>query len=863
MECDVDLMPMPGSPQVSLTATEAEVLSSLNALSLLPLVAQLTSNPVMITDLLDQIVWVNEAFVRISGWKLNEVAGRQPQEFLHGPLTDPGTVKQLREHVAVVQSFQCEIQNYRRDGSTFWISLDAQPILDPDGKLRGYLSVHNNITAQKDLEAALQKKHRLLEAVSVCLTDYLSSENLHAAFDNLLKQLLSLTNSHFGFIGEVLFDSSNSPRLKSLSVSNPASDSNSPLLRETDRNQDPEFSDLLTRFGDAITNGESVIQNSPMTDSRRGGRASGRPDWHRFLGIPIVRANRLVGLIGLANCPESYSQKDVQFLQPLVMAIGQLIDTNRRDSQRREMERSLRQTEEWLEETGRVAEIGAWQIDIETMTLRWSSQTHRIHEVPADFIPDVNTAINFYDPEARPIIREAVARALADGTPWDLELPLTTATGRPRWVRAMGHAVFEDNKVTRIFGAFNDVTERRRANVEKEKLQVQFAQSQKMESVGRLAGGIAHDFNNMLAVILGHSEMMTLDETLTAKHRVHIKAIMTAGRRSAELTQQLLAFARRQNAAPQKVDVNKTLKRMLDLLKKSMGGGIELEWMPGDDVWAISIDPVQLDQILANLCMNARDAIADSGRILLSTRNETLAKEQRFRSSELPPGDYVVLTVSDNGCGMSESTLQHLFEPFNSTKPVGAGLGPGLGLATVYGIVHQNSGSIDVESDRSIGTTVRIYLPRSAQGAPESILRNNSVALSKRLTILLVEDEPALLKIGRLSLKQLGYKVYSATNSREALQMMQSHGRSIDVVVADVVLPGGNGWKLAREIQEMHDHIRFVFMSGYGDQAIPNAGTAGLPFPVLSKPFDFQQLASAIEAAVFLGSGATSQDQND
>jgi PAS domain S-box-containing protein len=836
------------------TSPEFTVLSSLNALSFLPLVARLTSFPVMISDLSGATVWANNAFTRMSGWQLDEIIGRAPHEFLHGKDTDKKTVDDIRSQIIAGQSFQHDLLNYRKDGSTFWVSLDAQPILDEQGALRGYLSVQNDISDRKKIEVQLWKEHRLLEAISSCLTTFISSEDARATFGELLKKLLALTDSGYGMIAEVLFDEQNLPWLRTLAMKNVAWDEPTRKRYEDSACKGLEFRNFQTLLGQALSTAKCVLTNSPSTDCRGGYFPDEHSALSNYLGIPLLRGNRMVGLIALANCPQGYSANDISFLEPLGTVIGQLIDAYRRDVQRREIERSLRETEEWLEETGRVAEVGAWQYDLATATLRWSAQTFRMHEVPPGYVPDFEKAIAFYDAEARPVIREAVKRATNEGVPWDLELPFTTALGRFRWVRAVGHVAVENSEVTRIFGTIKDVTERRRADEERERLQSQFARSQKMESVGRLAGGIAHDFNNMLAVILGHAEMLSLDETLLPRHKNHLKAIQTAGQRSADLTQQLLAFARRQNAAPQKIDINKSIKRMLDLLRRSMGERIELEWMPGEDVWLVSIDPVQLDQILANLCMNARDAITDAGRILLSTCNEAISSPQSFRSSEIQPGSYVVLTVSDTGCGMSETTLQHLFEPFNTTKPPGQGPGPGLGLglATVYGIVQQNSGAIDVESDATIGTTIRIYLPRVNVAEIDTTPRPDTETFPKKKTILLVEDEPSLLKIGKISLKQLGYKVLSATNSREALQMVQSHGPSIHVIVTDIVLPGCNGWNLARQIHGMHPEVRFVFMSGYGESVQPGAGTLKHPFTVLSKPFDLQHLESAVKDAVGL-----------
>ena len=828
--------------------------AAFNALSFLPFVASLTTHPVMISDIDGGTVWVNDAFTRLSGWPLEEIVGLKPRQFLHGPKTDPTVVRLIYDNVTAGKGFQCEILNYKRDGGIFWISLDAQPITDQSGKLIGYLSVQSDISDRKRFEAALLREHWLLETVSVCLSKYISTDDPRIAFEDLLVRLLELTSSQYGFIGEVCYSDSGAPWLRTLALSDISWDEATHQLYEDNAANGFEFRNLKTLFGEALRTARPVITNSPSTDERRGGIPAGHPPLNTFLALPILRDKLLVGLIGIANCPDGYSEADVTFLQPLVTAIGQLVDAHRRDIQRRETERSLRQTEEWLEETGRVAEVGAWQVDLTTMTLRWSAQTHRMHEVPDDYVPTVESAINFYAPEARHLIREAVSKAIQDGTAWDLELPFITAKGHHRWMRAIGHAAHEDGRVVRLFGSFKDITERRRISEEQARLQDQVTRSQRMDSVGRLAGGIAHDFNNMLAVILGHSEMMLLDETLPSKYRVHLKAIQTAGHRSAAMTQQLLTFARRQNASPQKVNINKAVERMLDLLRKSMGEKIEVEWMAGEGTWTVNIDPVQLDQILANLCINSRDAISDHGRIMLSTRNETLRTTRKFRTQEVRPGKYVLLSVSDTGCGISETTLAHLFEPYNTTKPAGDGPGPGLGLATVYGIVNQNGGAIDVESSPTTGTTFRIYLPRHGGPEKENTAQADAAAVPKGGTVLLVENEPAMLKIGKLSLRQLGYKVLVATTIHEAIQKVHTQGSSIDVVLTDVVLDGGNGWKLAREIHEIAPAIRFVFMSGLGDHIATKQGTSSHPFKVLAKPFDMQRLSNAVREAVSLDS---------
>ena len=269
-----------------------------------------------------------------------------------------------------------------------------------------------------------------------------------------------------------------------------------------------------------------------------------------------------------------------------------------------------------------------------------------------------------------------------------------------------------DGNFVRSHCILTNITERKRAEEEREKLQAQLNQAQKMESVGRLAGGVAHDFNNMLGVILGHAEMAM--EQVDSAHPLHadLQEIQKAAKRSADLTRQLLAFARKQTIAPKVLDLNETVEGMLKMLRRLIGEDIDLAWLPDNNLWLVKVDPSQMDQILANLCVNARDAITGTGKITIETANIAFDASYCAEHAGFVPGEYVLLAVSDNGCGMDKETQGRIFEPFFTTK--GVGEGTGLGLATVYGIVKQNNGFINVYSEPAQGTTFRIYLPRHA-----------------------------------------------------------------------------------------------------------------------------------------------------
>ena len=370
-----------------------------------------------------------------------------------------------------------------------------------------------------------------------------------------------------------------------------------------------------------------------------------------------------------------------------------------------------------------------------------------------------------------------------------------------------------------------------------------------MESIGRLAGGVAHDFNNMLTAILGNTEMAQLGVADHSPLRDHLDQIESAARRSADLTRQLLAFARKQTVAPRVVELNAAVEGMLKMLRRLIGEDIELVWRPAPGGPMIRIDPSQLDQIVANLCVNARDAIGGVGRITLETDTVVFDAAQCAHYPDAVPGDYVLLAIGDNGCGMDAELLAHVFEPFFTTKD--AGRGTGLGLATVYGIVRQNDGFIDVTSEPRRGTTFRIYLPRHAEtAAPGAKPGPVTLARGGGETILLVEDEPSILLVGRMILERLGYKVLAAATPSDGLRLARAHAGKIDLLLTDVVMPGMNGLDLAKQLRAQYPKLRLVFMSGYTASVLAPDGILPAAVHFVHKPFTTGILAEKIRLAL-------------
>jgi two-component system, cell cycle sensor histidine kinase and response regulator CckA len=374
-------------------------------------------------------------------------------------------------------------------------------------------------------------------------------------------------------------------------------------------------------------------------------------------------------------------------------------------------------------------------------------------------------------------------------------------------------------------------------------------QAQKLEAVGRLAGGVAHDFNNLLMGIMGYAELC-LDE-IVAGHpaRQWLDEIMRAAERSAEITRQLLAFARKQTIAPQVLDLNAAAAGMLNLLQRMIGEDIKLTWRPAAGLQAVKIDPSQVSQILTNLCVNARDAIAGVGKIIIETRNVVMHAADCTKHAEALPGRYACLSVSDTGSGMEKETLAQIFEPFFSTK--GPGRGTGLGMATVYGIVKQNHGFVYASSEPGKGTTIKVHLPVvEAEDANVAVASHDEAPQGRGEQILLVEDERPVRVTCGLFLKSLGYQVLVADAPDTALRLATAHPGEIHLLLTDVVMPGMDGRQLAIRIREMQPHVAVLFMSGYTADVIARRGVLDAGVDFLAKPFTRGTLARRVRAVL-------------
>ena len=516
-------------------------------------------------------------------------------------------------------------------------------------------------------------------------------------------------------------------------------------------------------------------------------------------------------------------------------------------TERKRAEAALRESEERLGEAQAVAKMGSWETNLSTMEVHWSDELYRVFEIdPPSFSATHAAFLGFVHPEDRAAVDAAFLESIDRDSANAIEHRIITPSGLVKSVEErwwIHHD--EQGRPVRAAGTCQDITERTRAEADKAALRTQLQQAQKLESMGRLAGGVAHEFNNMLGVILGFTEMAMDQVDPDQPLHADLAHIRTAATHAADVTRELLAVARKQIIAPSILDLNETVAGTVKVLGRLIGENVQVTWQPAADLWPIKVDPTQIGQVLTNLCLNARDAISDTGHVTIETGNTTLDAADGAAHPEAVPGPYVCLVVSDDGCGMDQETLAQAFEPFFTTKDVGKGTG--LGLSVVQGIVLQHGGFVTVSSEPGVGTTFRIYFPRHAEKTVETV-PPAAVATphARGETILVVEDEPALLEMTARLLERRGYTVLAAPSTGEALRLAREHAGEIHLLLTDVLMPEMNGRDLARQVVVLRPKVRSLFMSGYAETIIAEHGVLVAAGSFLQKPFTAHALAVTV-----------------
>jgi PAS domain S-box-containing protein len=753
-----------------------------------------TSDLVSVTDMDGNFTFIGPSH-SILGYELDSLVGRNVMEFVH-PDDYQETATAFAEFLTNREDGRkVEYRYLRVDGDYLWFETVGKFILDDAGNPKEILFSSRDVTDRKQAEEALMKREKdLKQSQRIAL---LGSWRLDLATNQV-----EWTEELYRMYG---FDPTMPP----------------PPYTEHMKLFSPEsWERLSTSLSETATTG------IPYELELETVKEDGSNGWMWVRGEAVNdAAGNIIGLWGAAQ--------DI--------------------TERKRAEEELRENENILNITGQMAKIGGWELYPETMKVTWTAETYRIHEVSKSVKPPLEDAINFWHPEDQPILKKAIQQAIDNGIPYDLELRFITAKGRNLYARTKCNPVLRNGKVLKLQGFFHDITDRKQAEKERDTLQFQLLQAQKMESVGRLAGGVAHDFNNMLGVILGHTELALLKTDEDNDLVSDLNEIQKAAKRSADITKQLLAFARKDIVSPRKLDLNDTVESMLNMLRRLIGEDINLAWQPASHLWSVKMDPTQIDQILVNLCINAKDAISGVGKLTIETGKKTFDKAYCNEHPGFIPGDFVLVAVSDNGCGMDKEILENLFEPFFTTKEVGKGTG--LGLATIYGIVKQNNGFINVYSEPGQGSTFKIYLPRLvADEDVDNAVPEKKAAAGGTETILLVEDEPSILRMTRMMLERKGYTVLSAATPTEAVEKAAHYSGPIDMLMTDVVMPEMNGRDLAGKITSLYPGISLLFMSGYTANVIAHQWVLDDGVAFIQKPFSMADMTAKIRELLDMAS---------
>ena len=551
----------------------------------------------------------------------------------------------------------------------------------------------------------------------------------------------------------------------------------------------------------------------------------------RDLDIPFIVVSGSVGeetaVQVLKSGAADYLLKDR--LARLGQAVQRAIDEHRLRRAKRDAEQALSASEERALFVLEAAHVGTWESDVQTGATRWSATLETLHGLaPGAFGGTFSAFLECVHPEDRPNVLAHVERATRDRTNSNILYRTQWPDGSIHWISGIGRTFYDDaDRPLRAAGVSFDVTER-------VSLEEQYRQAQKMEAIGQLAGGVAHDFNNVLTAIEGYCTLAS--EGVPADHLVQddLREIHRAAERATSLTRQLLAFSRRQVLQPRVLDLRESLSSVAPMLKRLIGEHIAVVVRATGDVGRVKADPGQIEQVVLNLAVNARDAMPNGGTLVLEVADAPLDAAYSSRHVSTKPGRYVMLAVSDTGEGMDATTQSRVFEPFFTTKPKDKGTG--LGLSTVYGIVKQSNGYIWLYSEVGHGSTFKVYLPRVEEEAEIPVMRPASSALGGSETILIVEDENAVRELVRRTLVRRGYHVLVAPTPHDAIGIAAEAG-TIHLLISDVVMPEMSGTALASQLLHDRPSLRVLYMSGYTDSAIVHHGVSNRGTPFLQKPF--------------------------
>ena len=772
-----------------------------------------------ILDRQQRVTRINGEFTRMFGFEPEDAIGHTIEELII-PADRQAETHWTREVLAQGRKVTLETKRRHKDGSRLDVLISAAPVM-VDGKVVAAYSLYRDISEQKRAEGLSRALYRIAEKTSSAG----SLQQFYADVHAIVSELLHARNFYIA-----LYDA----RTQLL---------NFPYF-VNERAAVPERQKLGKGCTEYVLRSGEPLLCTPETLNELLARGEVEPpsrpclDW---LGVPLKSANGTFGVVAVQSySPEvRFRERDKEILMGVSSQLASAIEHKRSEEALRQSEARYRSlVESAVYGMGRLSRSGAF---LDTNPALVGMLGYESAEQVLALCPRKDV---FVDPEEYGRMMEDFRQGKRLG---NVEVQWKRKSGRAILVRLSGCAVSQPDDQQVIEFIAEDVTEHR-------VLENQFRQAQKMEAVGRLAGGVAHDFNNLLLIIRGYTEVLLERTDLYDPMRAKIEAIMQAAERATSLTRQLLAFSRKQLLELKLVDLNAIVNGLDRLLKPLAGESIHLDYRLAPDLGRTRADAGQIEQVIMNLVVNAKDAMPDGGRIRIETSNVVVGEEIRNEYSYFQPGSYTMLTVSDTGCGMDPETQARIFEPFFTTKEQGKGTG--LGLSTVYGIIKQSRGYIFAQSALGKGTAFRIYLPRvdDAAEAPASIVTAKS-AKGGTETVLLVEDEESVRELVKETLERKGYKVLPADQGDVALRIAASHSGQIDILISDVVMPGMSGRDLAKKLGETHPDIKILYVSGYTEEAIIHQGVLEPGTAFLQKPFTLQALSRKVRDVLHPASG--------
>ena len=770
---------------------------------------QASPDALSIADSEHRVVWANQTFMAMFGYAAGEIVG-QPLESLVVPSSRLAESKWVTESLAKGERTTLETKRRKKDGTLLDVSVSCAPLL-LDGKVVGFYTGYHDISDRKRVEALSSALYRVAEKSSSAH----ELQQFFAAVHGIVDELMHAKNFYIA-----IYD----PATELLSFPY--------FVDEQDSAPPPKrlgkgLTDYLIRTGESLLATPEVLEGMENRGevARNGSKSL---DW---MGVPLKVNNHTFGALVVQTYSKNirYGERDKEILTFVARQVASAVEIKRN-------EQALRRSEARYRSLVQSSVYGIYRSSLEGRFL--------------DVNPALITMLGYASPE-EVLLLDPENDVFAQAEEHDRLIDEFRRTGRldgfeVKWkrkdgsaitVRISGRAVSSADEPADVLEAIaEDVTDRRA-------LEDQFRQAQKMEAVGRLAGGVAHDFNNLLMVISGYAEVILAQVDPASPLLEKGRAIQLAADRATTLTRQLLAFSRKQLLELKVVDVNAIVQDMERLLRPLIGENIDLVTVLSPEAAHTRADAGQLEQVIMNLVVNAKDAMPAGGRLTLRTENVVLDENHRRGQQFIRPGNYVTLMVSDTGMGMDRETQSRICEPFFTTKEKGKGTG--LGLSTVYGIVKQSGGYVMVQSELGRGTTFQIYLPL-VKGTVEKRSVTVPEAVGGTETILLVEDEESVRQLVRDTLSAKGYKVLEAENGEAGFAAAASHQGKLDLVITDVVMPGMGGREMVKQLIETRPGIKVLYLSGYTEDAIISDGSIEKGTAFLQKPFTLQSLSRKV-----------------